>query len=229
VTIENTKVHILNQFFFLWVKNLTQEIIVYKDYGRIIRWQPSDENGVFTDRVRLDTGADEGPRLMIYSSMYGMDKIRVLDGEVKTQFLDLEAQIKELQAKRNALIEENWNKLPALTWEWMRQHQDPKLQVPEVHEHKNRIVALRRGSKVMVDGSPDAVRYGIAGMVGRLKRKGKKWATVDFNGTLRYVPYTVLLPYDYHRWLAEKKRIPQSKKLRKMSDQVTRELNKILS
>jgi len=205
-----------------------QEIIVYKDYGRIIRWQPSDENGVFTDRVHLDTGADEGPRLVIYSTMYSMDKVRVLDGETKTQFLEYDRQIKELQAKRNNLIEENWDKLPALTWEWMKQHQDPTVPVPELYEHKNRIVALRRGSKVMVDGSTDAVRWGIAGLVGRLKRKGKKWATVDFNGQLRYVPYTVLLPYDYRTWLAEKRRIPHSKQLRKMSDQVTRALNKIL-
>jgi len=201
---------------------------VYKDYGRIIRWQPSDENGVFSDRVRLDTGADEGPRLMIYSNMYGMDKVRVLDEETKAQFLELDRQIKELQAKRNALIEENWDKLPALSWEWMRQHQDPKLSVPELYEHKNRIVALRRGSKVMVNGSTDAVRYGIAGQVGRLKRKGKKWATVDFSGRLYYVPYTMLLPYEYRRWLAEKRRIPESKRLRKMSDQVTSALNKIL-
>jgi len=205
-----------------------QEIIVYKDYGRIIRWQVSYENGVFTDRVRLDTGADEGPRLMIHSTMYGMDKVRVLDGEIKAQFLELDRQIKELQTKRDALIEANWGKLPALSWEWMKQHQDPKLAVPELYEHKNRIVALRRGSKVMVDGSTDAVRWGIAGLVGRLKRKGKKWATVDFNGQLRYVPYTVLLPYDYRTWLAEKRRIPHSKQLRKMSDQVTRALNKIL-
>jgi len=207
---------------------MTKEYILYKDYGRIIRWQPSDENGVFSDHVRLDTGAHEEPRLMILSSMYSIDKVRVLDGETKTQFLELDRQIKELQAKRNNLIEENWDKLTALTWEWMKQHQDPTVPVPELYEHKNRIVALRRGSKVMVDGSTEAVRYGIAGQVGRLKRKGKKWATVDFSGRLHYVPYTVLLPYDHHRWLAEKKRIPQSKKLRKMSDQVTRELNKIL-
>jgi len=220
------------------VKTLTQEIIVYKDYGRIIRWQTSDENGIFSDRVRLDTGGDEGPRLMIYSFMYGMDKVRVLDGETKIAFLVLESQIKELQAKRNGLIEANWDKLPMLTWEWMRQHQDPSIAVPELYEHKKAIVGLRRGSKVMVDGSTDAVRYGIAGMVGRLRRKGKKWATVDFEGKLSlrhravrlyYVPYTMLLPYDYQRWLAEKRRIPESKKLRKMSDQVTSALNKVLS
>jgi len=205
-----------------------QEIIVYKDYGRIIRWQPSDENGVFTDKVHLDTGGDEGPRLMIYSNMYSLDKVRVLDGEIKAQFLELDRQIKELQAKRNALIETNWNNLPALTWEWMKQHQEPNVAVPQLYEHKNRITALRRGSKVMVDGSTDAVRYRIAGLVGRLKRKGKKWATVDFNGTLRYVPYTVLLPYDYKRWLEEKKRIPHSQRLNIMSDKVCRELNKIL-
>lgn len=204
------------------------EIIVYKDYGRIIRWQPSDENGVFPERVRLDTGSDEGPRLMIHSTMYGFDKVRVLDGEVKRQFQELEAQIKELQNKRNQLIEVNWDKMPALTWDWMKQHQDPSVRTPEPFQHKNVITALRRGSKVMVDGSTDAVRWGIAGLVGRLKRKGKKWATVEFEGRLRYVPYTALLPYDYQRWLAEKRRIPESKRLRKMSDDVVRQLNKIL-
>jgi len=208
---------------------LTQEIIVYKDYGRIIRWQPSDENGVFTDRVRLDTSGDEGPRLMIYSTMFSMDKIRVLDGEVKAQFQELERQIKELQAKRNALIEANWDKMPALTWEWMKQHQDPTVQTPEPFQHKRIITALRRGSRVMVDGSTEAVRYGIAGQVGRLKRKGKKWATVDFNGRLYYVPYTMLLPYEYKRWLAEKRRIPESKRLKRMSNDISKQLSKILS
>jgi len=206
-----------------------QEIIVYKDYGRIIRWQTSDENGVFHDHVRLDTGADEGPRLMIYSTMFSMDKVRVLDGEIKRQFLELEAQIKALQTQRNQLVEANWDKIPALTWEWMKQHQQPSILVPELFEHKNRIVALRRGSKVMVDGSTDAVRWRIAGLVGRLKRKGKKWATVDFDGQLRYVPYTVLLPYDYKTWLAEKRKIPESKRLRKMSDDISSALGKIIS
>ena len=141
----------------------------------------------------------------------------------------IEAQIKELQAKRNALIEENWNKMPALTWQWMRQHQDPTVQTPEPFQHKKTIVNLRKGSKIMVDGSTEAVRYGIAGQVGRLKRKGRKWATVDFDGHLRYVPYTVLLPYDYQTWLAEKRKIPESKKLRKLSDDVSKQLSKILS
>jgi hypothetical protein len=224
--------------FLLWVKNLTQEYIMYKDYGRFIRWQPSDENGVFPDRVRLDTGSDEGPRLMIFSNMYSMDKVRVLDGEIKRQFLELEAQIKALQTQRNQLIEANWDKMSALTWEYMKQHQEPSLSVPELYKHKNAITALRRGSKVMVNGSTEAVRWGIAGLVGRLKRKGKKWATVQFEERneaastsffrLRYVPYTMLSPYDYQRWLAEKRRIPESKRLRKMSDQVTSALNKIL-
>ena len=205
-----------------------QEFIMYKDYGRIIRWQTSDENGVFRDNVRLDMGADEGPRLTIHSTMYSFDKVRVIDDETKNQFLELQRQIDELTQKRNALVEANFDKMPAVTWEYMKQHQQPNLSVPEPYKHKNVITALRRGSKVMVDGSTDAVRWGIAGLVGRLKRKGKKWATVEFEGRLRYVPYTALLPYDYQRWLAEKRRIPESKRQRKMSDDVVRQLNKIL-
>jgi len=205
-----------------------QEIIVYKDYGRIIRWQTSDENGVFTDRVRLDTGSDEGPRLTIHSTMFNMDSIRVMDEETKRQFLELEAQIKALQTKRNEFIEARWNTMPALTWEWMKQHQDPSVSVPQLYEHKNRIVNVRRGSKVMVDGSTYAVRCGCAGQVGRLKRKGKKWATVDFDGHLRYVPYTVLLPYDYQRLLQERKRIKESTRFNRISREVTSALNKIL-
>ena len=205
-----------------------QEFIIYRDYGRIIRWQTSDENGVFRDNVRLDTGRDEGPRLTIHSTMYGFDKVRVMDDETKCQFLELQRQIDELTQKRNALVEANFDKMPAVTWEYMKQHQQPNLSAPEPYKHKNVITALRRGSKVMVDGSTDAVRWGIAGLVGRLKRKGKKWATVEFEGRLRYVPYTALLPYDYQRWLAEKRRIPESKRQRKMSDDVVRQLNKIL-
>jgi len=214
-----------------------QEIIVYKDYGRFLRWQESDENGVFQDHVRLDTGSDEEPRLMIHSTTYRLDNVKIMDAITKQKFLEYERQIKELTDKRNELVEANLTTMAPVSWEWMKQHQDPSLSVPELYEHKNRIVALRRGSKVMVDGSTDAVRYGIAGMVGRLKRKGKKWATVDFEGKLNlrhrevrlaYVSYTMLLPYDYKRWLEEKKRIPHSQRLNIMSDKVTSALNKIL-
>jgi len=189
--------------------------------------------------VRLDTGADEGPRLMIYSNMYGMDKVRVLEGEVKSQFLELERQIKELQAKRNALIEENWDKMPALTWEWMKQHQDPSVQTPEPFKHKKAITALRRGSKVMVDASTDAVRWsstwaparrigGLACKVGKLRKKGPKYAVVEIEGKLFRIPYYVLLPYGYQEWLREKRKIKDSKRLVKMSNAITRQLNKIL-
>jgi len=215
------------------VKTLTQEIIVYKDYGRIIRWHGSDENGVFTDRVRLDTSGDEGPRLMIYSTMHKFDNIRIMDPETKREFQELERQIKELQTKRNALIEANWDKMPALTWQWMRQHQDPTVQTPEPFKHKKAIVALRRGSKVMVDASSDSVRWRLAGLVGRLRKKGDKRALVEFSVDTKYgrqvrLPYYVLRPYNYREWLVEKKKIPQQQRLVKMSNAITRQLNKIL-
>jgi len=207
---------------------------VYKDYGRIIRWQVSDENGVFTDRVRLDTGTDESPRLMIYSTMFSFDNVRVMDPETKQAFLELERQIKELKDKRDVLIEANWNsKMSSLTWEWMKQHQDPKVQTPEPFQHKKIITALRRGSKVMVDASSDSVRWRLAGLVGRLRKKGDKRALIEFDVDTKYgrkvrLPYYVLLPYSYQEWLREKRKIKDTVRMVKMSNQVTRALNKIL-
>jgi hypothetical protein len=206
------------------------EIIVYKDYGRIIRWQPSDENGVFRDNVRLDTGSDEGPRLMIYSAMYGFDKVRVMDDETKRQFLELQRQIDELTKKRNEFVEANWDKMPSVTWEYMKQHQQPNLPVLEPYKHKNAITALRRGNKVLVDGSTDAVRWRIACKIGKLKKKGPKNALVQIEGEERLwrIPYHVLLPYSYQTWLSEKRRAKHSEKLNRMSRQVSRALNKML-
>jgi len=206
-----------------------QEFIVYKDYGRIIRWQPSDENGVFPDYVRLDTSIDESPRLMIYSTMHSFDKVRVMDEETKRGFLELERQIKELQNKRNALIEANWDsRMSPLTWEWMKQHQKPDLPTPEPFKHKKSITALRRGSKVMVDASTDAVRWRIVCKVGKLKKKGSTRALVEIEDKLYRIPYYLLLPYNYQEWLREKRKLKHSTQLVRMSDQVTRELNKIL-
>jgi len=205
-----------------------KEIIIYKNYGRI-NWQPSDENGIFGEHVHLVTSYDESPRVMIFSTMHSFDSVRVMDAETKRKFLELERQIKELTDERNALVEANFHKMAGLTWEWMRQHQKPDKHIPEPFEHKKIITSLRRGSKVMVDASTDAVRWRMACKVGKLRKKGPKNALVEIEGKHYRVPYYVLLPYNYQQWLREKRKVKESERSVRMSDEVTRVLNKVIA
>jgi len=203
-------------------------MLVYRDYwSKLIRLQLSDEKGVFED-AQLTTHTDESPALMIRSTVVSLDRFKIADEETKRQYLELDQQIRQLRDQQTRLLEENLGKMPTLTWEWMRQHQPAERGVEEPFKHKKVMTALRRGSKAMVDGSTDAVRWHIACRVGRLKKKGSKNALVEIEGRQWRIPYHVLLPYSYQTLLSEKRRAKHSEKLNRMSRQVSRALNKIL-
>jgi len=206
-----------------------KEIIVwrYRSYlsgQQVTQWQVSNEDGIFAN-AHLSTTHDEMPAVMLPSlSLELGDKIRYLDEATKTQVLAISQQIEELRQKREQLIQQNFDTFPLVTWEWMKQHQKPELTVPEPYKHMNIIKSLRRGSKLLVDGSQDAVKWGLALKKAKLKKKSPKYAVVEIERQLYRLPYYVLLPYSQQALKTERQNAKRNRQLVNH----TKKLNKVL-
>lgn len=206
-----------------------KEILVYRDkrwFARTV-WVESDDNGIFDRGAFLTTSyQNEAPAVIMGSVQVELDKVKVMDEETRCQVLEIGNQINELMKKRRDLVEASFDKFHTLTWDWMKQHQKPRERYPEPFQHKNAIVALRRGSRVLVDGSTDSVRWGVACKSGKLRKKGPKNAIIEIGKHLIRLPYYVLLPYSYQAYLSERRRIKASKQNIVLTRKLTQMINK---
>jgi hypothetical protein len=206
-----------------------KEIIVYRNFHskRVVQCNSDDQGNFSTARTFVDSRGEE-PSIMIGSVAMDLKNVKVMDPENKKKVLALESQINALHQQWSQLLESMFDELPNITWEYMIAHQTYD-HVPEPFKHKKAIKKLRKGSKVLVDGSQDAVRWRIANMKGKLLAKKSKNALVELqSGKQMWIPYYVLLPYKRDVARQEREKAKESKKMVTLTDQLNREMGKIL-
>jgi hypothetical protein len=163
-----------------------KEILLYRNWtnqprgyhGRIVLVE-SDDNGIF-DRGQGRTIYEDKPYILLGHQQMALETVKVVDADTKAKILEIEAKIKQLHTEWTDLMEQKWSSLPHLTWDWMQAHESPGRSISQPYVKKSAIIKLRKGSKVLIDGSQPSIKFGAALRVGTLKRRNKDCALLEF-------------------------------------------------
>lgn len=202
------------------------EILLYRSPFRVQTVEVrSDEEGIFHQGGRYVS--HDKPYILLNGQGLEIANVKVADETTKTRLQELQNKIVDLQKEKQQLLNTAWSELPSVAWDWMREHEplERRDHVEEPYQKAKAIKSLRKGSKVLVDGSQEAIRYGAALKIGRLRRRGPQTALLQFKTGLRYVPYYILLPYSKENLKKQREELKKSLPLVALSRKISRTLS----